>query len=134
MIPRRPTTKTKTWRIVWLAKANRARNADCERIPVLAGKRKRKVVQRDARFRDFLAEVRVPLERQVLDAVSFARGSEAKAMLTKIEKVLAPESAFVELHEDQVSHDRDLANGLARLLPLLSAYAGGKQQTYKKES
>ena len=90
-------------------------------------------MQRDARFRDFLAEVRVPLERKVFDAVSFARRSEAKAMLTKIEKVLAPECAFVELYEDQVSHDRDLANGLARLLPLLSAYAGGKQQTYKKE-
>src|SRR5437660_11006424 len=61
LVPRRPTTETKTWRIVWLAEADRARNTDCKRIPGLAGKRKRKVMQRDARLIDSLAEVRVPM-------------------------------------------------------------------------
>src|SRR6266700_6213358 len=36
LIPRRPATETKTWRIVRLAEANRARNANRERIPALA--------------------------------------------------------------------------------------------------
>jgi hypothetical protein len=53
-------------------------------------------------------------------AVSFARGREVKAASAQVEQVLRPESAFVELHQDQVSDDGDLANGLARLLPLLS--------------
>src|ERR1051325_9299142 len=78
LVPRRRAGATKTGRIVRLAKANRARNTECERIPGLPGKRKRKVMQRDARFGDFLAEVGIPLKGQVFDAVSFVYGCKAK--------------------------------------------------------
>src|SRR3989442_13914945 len=44
-----------------------------------------------------------------------------------------PECAFVELHQNQVSDDGDLADGPAKLLPLLGAYASGEQRTDKKE-
>lgn len=85
-------------------------------------------MQRDFGLSDFPAEVGVPLERQVFHAIAVVRGSEAKGMPIQVEELLAAEHPFIQLHQNQVSDDRDLTNGLAGLLALLRIGAVGRQK------
>jgi hypothetical protein len=77
-------------------------------------------MQRDLRTTYLLAEVPVPAQRKIFDAISGASSREAKSVLTEVEEVLLAERVFVQLHEDQVSGNGDFADGLARHIPFLS--------------
>src|SRR5215467_4208848 len=127
LITRRPAAKTKTWRMIGLTETNRSGNTDRKRIPTLPGKRKRKIVHRHVRTGDSLTKFRVPLKRQVFDAVSVSRGREANAVPAEVKQVFAAECALIELHQDQVADHGDVANGLAGLLAFLSTRGDGRK-------
>ena len=107
-------------RVAFRRKPNRSGNADGERIPGFAGKRKREIVQRDLMTTQRLAEVGVPAQWKVFDAISPASERKAKRALAEIEEVLLAECALVQLQQDQVFGDRDFADGLSRYIPFLS--------------
>src|SRR5215469_3076377 len=82
---------------------------------------------------DLLAEVRVPVQRQVLDPVARRSRRKAKCALTEVEKAFSAERPLVQLKQDQVTRYRDLANRPAALLPLLSQQAGVRQKDDPKK-
>jgi hypothetical protein len=85
-------------------------------------------MQSNPRAGERRAEVSVPAQRKIFDAIASTSGRETEGTVSEVEEVLLAERAFIQLHENQVTVDRDLADGLARLLPSLSVRKRFRQQ------
>ena len=123
------------------AEANRARRVDVQRVPRAAGERKREVAQRHGRPRRRLAaELRVPRERRVLDAIAAGVRPEAQRLPAEIEKIRPPERVFVEREDDEIAFRRNRSDRLAgRRLPVLfdscrDSDGGGKRDETRHEA
>lgn len=57
--------------------------------------------------------------------------NSAKGLPIQVEEVLPAKRALAQLHQDQISDDGHLTNGLARLLTLLSLCASDRQKRDK---
>src|SRR5215472_1460515 len=99
--------------------ADRPGSAYGEGVPLPAGKRKFEVVQGYLGSIECRAELRVPLQWYVLNAISLPVGNKAQRVSHQIKEVGLPQRPFIQLHDDQVALSRNLADRPSGLLPPL---------------
>ena len=78
-------------------------------------------MQADLRIRDIRTEVRIPLERQILDAIPAALRSESHRVPGEVKQVGLAQRAFIQRDEDKIAVRYRRADGVAGLLPSLRA-------------
>jgi hypothetical protein len=88
--------------------------ADRKGIPRLAGKREAELLQVYLCAGERRAEIRVPAQGQTLNPISRFAGGKSQGSLIDVEKVCLAQCAFVQLHDDQISHGGNLTDGLSR--------------------
>jgi hypothetical protein len=101
------------------AKTDGTRHADRKRIPRFARKWKREVAQYDLRIRNRRAELRIPLERDILGAIARAIGRKTQCASHQVEHIRLAERAVVQRHYNQIALRADRADGAPRLLSRL---------------
>src|ERR1019366_4603781 len=99
-----------------LSESNRPCDAHRKRIPALARKRKREVLQAHLSAGKFAAELRVPLQRPGLHAVSRPVRREPHCAPRQIEQVGLSQHPVIQREHDKIPLRRNVADRLPRFL------------------
>ena len=138
--PARSSAAPSTW---YAAEHDRA-GRDAQGVPILSGKRKGEVLECDgaagaarqdparvatATAGELRSEVGIPHERDVLDAIPGAVGSESQRAVVEIEQTLRRDRPAVELEVNQVADGCDFTDRVSRLaLGQQQGGEGGERQ------